>query len=144
MKRAVKFLKLTPNDRHILVAGVFLIVSIRLGLCLIPFRTLWRLITRKTEKRSGLQCAELVAESKVVWAIKTANRYIPRTTCLAQALAAQLLFSHYGHSTRLYIGVAKSSAGKLLAHAWVESRGEVVIGGLADIPRYTPLPLLTA
>lgn len=134
MKRAVKFLKLTPNDRHILVAGVFLIVSIRLGLCLIPFRTLWRLITRKTEKRSCLQCAELVAESKVVWAIKTANRYIPRTTCLAQALAAQLLFSHYGHSTRLYFGVAKSSAGKLLAHAWVESRGEVVIGGLADIP----------
>ena len=144
MKRVVKFLKLSPNDRHILVAGLFLVVLIRLGMFCIPFRILWRIINRKIGKHSGLQCAELVEESKIVWAIKTANRYIPRTTCLAQALAAQVLFSHYGHSTRLYIGVAKSEAGKLLAHAWVESRGEVVIGGLDDIPRYTPLPQLTA
>jgi hypothetical protein len=42
----------------------------------------------------------------------------------------------------LRIGVAKGEAGKLEAHAWVESQGRIVIGGLRDLPYFTPLPPL--
>jgi len=31
---------------------------------------------------------------------------------------------------------------QLQAHAWVESQGRIVSGGLKDLWRYTPLPLL--
>jgi len=34
------------------------------------------------------------------------------------------------------------SQGQLQAHAWVESQGRIVSGGLKDLWRYTPLPLL--
>jgi hypothetical protein len=40
----------------------------------------------------------------------------------------------------LRIGVARSEAGKIEAHAWVESMGKVIIGGThVDLKRFTVL-----
>lgn len=49
------------------------------------------------------------------------------------------LLSEFGQSANLKIGVAKSLVGKLEAHAWVESGGEIVIGDLPDLSRYRVL-----
>ena len=43
----------------------------------------------------------------------------------------------------LRIGVMKEASGKLLAHAWVESDGRIVVGNLpGGVGLYTPLPTL--
>ena len=61
--------------------------------------------------------------------IDAASRYVPGATCLVRALAAETLLRKYGHDACLRIGVSKNSSQVLLAHAWVESEGQVVIGG---------------
>jgi hypothetical protein len=43
----------------------------------------------------------------------------------------------------LHIGVVKDDEGRLQAHAWVASRGEIVIGG-HELERYTTLAVLAA
>jgi hypothetical protein len=76
----------------------------------------------------------------IVWSIVVARQYVPVATCLTQALAGQILLTQHGEPALLRIGVAKNEAGKLEAHAWVESRGRIVIGALPELVRYTPLP----
>jgi len=43
-----------------------------------------------------------------------------------------------GYPCGLRIGAAKNGADELIAHAWVESEGRVVIGEF-ELDRYTPL-----
>jgi hypothetical protein len=76
-----------------------------------------------------------------VWAVETAARHgFPSATCLTQALAVQVLLARRGYPAILHVGVARHDK-ELKAHAWVESEGEVVIGGF-ELERYTPLAAL--
>jgi hypothetical protein len=50
------------------------------------------------------------------------------------------LLVQHGEPAVLRIGVIKNEAGNLKAHAWVESRGRIMIGDSRDLFRYTPLP----
>ena len=67
-----------------------------------------------------------------------ASRYVPRATCLTQALTMQVLLERAGYDARLRIGVARGDEGQFQAHAWVESQDGIVIGG-SDLGRYTGL-----
>lgn len=134
-----KFLDLTSSDRQLLLSAVFLIGTIRLGLWLLPFATWRRLVARMTQTTKELPTQ--VSLNKVVWAVAVASRYMPgEVKCLAQALATQILLAQLGYQTQLRIGVAKGERGQLKAHAWVESQGKIVIGGLKNLGHYTPLP----
>lgn len=145
MKRLRKFLHLTSGDRRLLVSAALLLGMIRLGLWLLPFQTLRRLLARMIQTTSVLQDTDQVSVDQVVRAVAVASRYMPGgVKCLARALATQVLLGRRGHRADLRIGVAKGSAGQLEAHAWVESQGRIVIGGLKDLARYTPLPNLEA
>ncbi len=64
-----------------------------------------------------------------MWAIAVAGKYMPGTTCLSLALAAQRMLNREGYPAHLHIGVAKDHTGSFGAHAWVESDGRIVIGG---------------
>ena len=57
-----------------------------------------------------------------------AARLVPRATCLVQALAGQWLITRKGASAALRFGVAKGAVG-VEAHVWLESGGQVVLGG---------------
>lgn len=59
--------------------------------------------------------------------ILAASRYVPRATCLVQALAGYILFSKYGYSTSIKIGVLTEN-GEFEAHAWLEHDEKVVLG----------------
>ena len=143
MKRLRKFLYLTASDRQLLVSAGLLLGTIRLGLWLLPFQTWRRLLVRMTQTAEELPQTNQLCVDKVVWAVEVASRYMPgRVKCLARALATQVLLGRCGHLAQLRIGVAKSEQGQLEAHAWVESQGRIVIGGLKDLARYTPLPPL--
>jgi hypothetical protein len=127
---------------HLLGKSLLLLGAIRLGLWLLPFRTLRHLVARAAQARPELRESDQASVDRVVWAVTVASRYVPKATCLTQALATQVLLARRGHSVHLRIGVAHIETGEFQAHAWVECHGRVVIGG-ADAPvRFTPLPPL--
>jgi len=132
----LRFLRLSPAERTLLLQAALLLWGVRLGLWALPFRTLQRLLARLRGASS-----QHAALGKVVWATEVASAFVPAPTCLTRALAAHTLAARYGHPTELRIGVA-TRAGNFEAHAWLEHRGKVLLGGLRDLSRYQPLPPL--
>ena len=144
MKRLHKLISLTSSDRQLLVKTALLLGIIRLGLWLLPFQTLRRLVVRMIQTTS-VQKQDQVFVNKVVWAVRVVSRYMPgKVKCLARALTTQVLLGRCGYQSQIRIGVAKNKQGQLEAHAWVESQGRIIIGGLKDLGRYTLLATLEA
>lgn len=142
MKRLRKFLRLSAGDRNFLIVTFCLLAAIRLGLVLIQFNQLLKLLTKISYTRESLPSTNQVSVGKIVWTVNKVTRYVPGAKCLARALTTQVLMRRYGHSGELRLGVAKAGTGKLEAHAWIESQGLVIIGNIPDLSRYMPLPSL--
>ncbi len=142
MQRLHKFLGLSSAHRRLLVTSALLVGTIRLGLWLLPFQVLRLRLAGMARTANKVQQGDQATIDRVVWAVKVASRYVPKATCLTQALAAQVLLSRRGYPVRLRLGVAKGEAGQLRAHAWVESQGRIMIGGLEALSHFTPLPPL--
>jgi hypothetical protein len=141
MRRLGRFFRLPASERWLLVKAALLLGAIRVGLWLLPFRTLRSLLDRAAAFRRVRE-TDLESTDVVVWAVEVAARYVPAfDTCLTRALATQMLLSRRGCPALLRIGVVRSLEGKFEAHAWVESDGRVVIGGY-ELERYTPLAAL--
>lgn len=58
----------------------------------------------------------------IVEATGRAARLWPRTSCLAEAIAARWLGQRYGHALDVVVGATRTGEG-LAAHAWVEQDG---------------------
>jgi hypothetical protein len=136
MSRLNKFLRLSFSEKILLVRIWVLLAITRLGLSLLPFTTLRKILTVISPliARDG----EALSEDLLVWAVGAASRYVPRATCLAQALAVQLLLKQSGRQASLHIGVNGVEGDHLDAHAWVVSQGRVLFGG-SNLARYTHL-----
>jgi hypothetical protein len=101
---------------------------VRIALWVLPFRILQKWAAKLTpEERTG-GAEDRKSIYNVVWAISAAARRVPRASCLTQALAAQVMLGRRGFHTSLQLGVMKNEAGNLDAHAWVERKGEILIG----------------
>ncbi len=138
-----KFSHLTTAERWLLIKAALLLETIKLGMWLLAFRTLRRLLTRTAHTpRARLAHAARPSAERVAWAVEAASRHTPGIkTCLAQALAAQVLLARRGYPALLHIGAVRGEREQFEAHAWVETGGKVVIGG-SDLGRYTPLAVL--
>jgi len=143
MGRIRSLLRLSARDLWLLITSALLLVAIQSGLKFLPFQTVQRLLTRISQSASSRQAADRRSIGRVVWAVDTVSRHIPGiSTCLTRGLVAQALLCRYGHPAQLRIGVAHSDAKQLQAHAWVEIDDTIVLGGLQDLARYVPFPLL--
>lgn len=68
--------------------------------------------------------------ARAVWAVKEAgNRLFPDDPCLPQALVVHRMYRSRGLPSEIRIGARRDERGRFTAHAWVESRGKVVVGG---------------
>lgn len=142
MKRLRKFSRLSGIERRLLLKAALLLVVVRLGLWLLPFETLRRLLVGFSEGPVRLRNTDQSSEGEVTWAVEKAGRFMPwAATCLTLALTAQVLLLRRGHGAVIHIGVAKGGAEHFLAHAWVESGGKIVIGD-HELERYTPMASL--
>jgi len=139
MSRLPKLLSLPASDRRLLLRAAAVLGAIRLGLTLLRFPTVHRLVTNAARPATGPGGRAAASPDRIVWAVTTASRCVPRATCLTQALAAQVLLGRHGHAAHLRIGVARGAAGQFQAHAWLESGDRVPIGGLGRT-RYVALP----
>jgi hypothetical protein len=139
MSRLNKFLHLSFSEKTLLVRIWVLLAITRLGLSLLPFTTLRKVLTVTSPliARGG----EALSEDLLVWAVGHASRYVPRATCLAQALAIQLVLKQSGRQASLHIGVNGVEGDHLDAHAWVVIQGRVLFGG-SNLSRYTHLVAL--
>ncbi|MBE9213098.1 lasso peptide biosynthesis B2 protein [Plectonema cf. radiosum LEGE 06105] len=140
MKLLRKFWNLRKVDFYFLFVTFLLLGVIRLGLWLLEFRILLKIVNKLNTKKLPLPNATL---GKIIWAVNVTTRYMPGgAKCLARALTTQILMNHSSFSPELCIGVAKGHSGELEAHAWIKYQGYVVIGYLPDLPRYIQLPSL--
>jgi hypothetical protein len=132
---------LSRPERRRVMKSLVLVALVRLGLWLMPFRTIQRVcayLGRPSRSRRG----SAAGTREIVWAVRLASRYVPRATCLVQALAAQILLGRHGQAGQVHIGVALDAERGFRAHAWVESEGEVLIGGSEELDGYAPLLVL--
>jgi hypothetical protein len=142
MRQLYKFLTLPSDERILLARAGVLLVFIRLGLGLVPFPTLRRLVVGRPRSVEGAHRDDQRRADQVVWAVTTVNDRLPRwaTTCLSSALAMQALLARRGLLSRVHVGVRRGPLGELAAHAWVERDGRILIGGsAADLAEFSPL-----
>jgi Transglutaminase-like superfamily len=122
------------------VRVAILLWAVRIGLWIIPFQRLHDLLTQTRLGSFIPHQQELAYTEKITTSVKRMRRFVLAATCLTQALVTEKLLHEAGLPAAMRIGVARSDAGKIEAHAWVESNGEVVIGGShADLSRFTIL-----
>ena len=108
----------SPQDYILLATAAFLLILIRMGLALLPFRTLLRIL-RRLRQPSG----NTAEPDRFVWAVTAVAHRLPFAgSCLCQALALQLLYGRAGIDAELKIGVRHSADGGLDAHAWLEGQ----------------------
>ena len=81
----------------------------------------------------------LLQVHEIARAVRAASRMVPGATCLTQALAGQILLSRAGYDSELRIGVCRHAEHGFEAHAWLEHRGEILLGELGDLSRFTPM-----
>lgn len=141
MAKLRKFLILAPTERRLLWKAGTLLAVVRLGLYLLPFQTLCRFLVYLNRIFPSSTQFEASFSSQVFWSVATAGQYIPKATCLSQALVVRMLLERAGIPCRLYIGVAKDKSGGLEAHAWVESQDQVFLGDVCPLG-YTSFPAL--
>lgn len=96
--------------------------------------------TRAAVRRCRAAVRPLVggSDSAIVWAIEAVGRRLGRlSTCLTRALTGELLLDANGAPVTLTIGVRRTHAGALEAHAWLARNDRVLLGGTSE--GYVPL-----
>lgn len=73
------------------------------------------------------------------WHVFHAAQFVPHATCVSRALTAHFILRRQGFASTIRVGVATEN-GSLLAHAWVLSGDQVVVGNEAgELDRYSAL-----
>jgi Transglutaminase-like superfamily len=144
MRRLCRFLHLSWTDKALLLQAFFLLTVVRLGLWCLPFQTLRKLLARTAARGSvsvPRHSGQADPSQRVIWAVAVVGNHFPSIgTCLMQALAAHVLLGRRHCPAQLHIGVTRDGKGKFLGHAWLESNGNVILGGEAlRQQHYTPL-----
>jgi hypothetical protein len=119
----------------ILLRAVPLVCAVRLALWMVPFAKLRQGVAALARPHSRRESGYSV--DQLSWGVRAVSRYVPRASCLTQALVLHILLRREGLPSRIQVGVSKDS-GLFEAHAWVESQNRVVIGD-SGLQRYTPM-----
>ncbi|MEN6553263.1 MAG: lasso peptide biosynthesis B2 protein [Methanobacterium sp.] len=123
------FMKLSSREKHLALQSLFWVLRVRLMIWIFPFPHVQKRVQKmaSSASRKDSKPDPGVSMPRIRFMIIMASRYIPRATCLVQALAGHILFSKYGYSTLIKIGVLNED-GFFEAHAWLEQDGNVVLG----------------
>ncbi|MHB1312595.1 MAG: lasso peptide biosynthesis B2 protein [Gemmatimonadaceae bacterium] len=127
---------LPAGERRLALQALGTLSVVRLLLRLYPFGRVREIVDRWAAATGAAPDATFAGA--VRRAVDRAARTIPGSSCLPQALTAELMLRRAGRSARVSIGVAPDGQ-PLDAHAWVESAGILVTGDSADLHRYRTL-----
>ncbi|MCL7959678.1 MAG: lasso peptide biosynthesis B2 protein [marine benthic group bacterium] len=135
----------SPEERGAVTRAGLLIVTLQAMLRVLPFQKVMDGVYRvaRPPASAGFGHGEHSQFDRdlAVWAVEAAGRkLLSRNPCLPKALAVLILFRRAGEPAELRLGVAREADGPVEAHAWIESSGQVVIGGDVPLETYTRLP----
>ena len=134
-----KFISRSWPDRVLLVRAFGLVSAVRIGLWVLPYRVVRKLVEVPVADVEVPPSEELGRLRRTVGAVEAmSRRLLGDKPCLTQALAAQRLLRQEGIDSKLCIGVSKDG-GEFLAHAWLERGTRVLIGGRHSPSAFTPL-----
>lgn len=125
------FLRLSGNDKKLILRTLLLMMKIRLMLWIMPFQKIQGSLAPVKPLNNDTPV------SKLIWSVRVTSHYVPGSTCLTKALTGYELLSKHGYQSLIKIGVGKSAEGEFEAHAWLEYQDEVVIG--ESEKEYVPL-----
>ena len=128
-----------PRQKRLALEAAINLLAIKAMLTLLPSKK-W---LAGPVRAAGPACEPLPEQqvAEVVWAVDRVSRRFPGFfTCLPRAAAVQRMLSARGAAATLAIGVARDAGDRFEAHAWVEHRGQVIIGRIPDLDRYHQLP----
>ena len=142
MRRVRKFIQLSASRKLLLFKATLFLACVRVGLSLLAFGTLRRLLSHLAHFGDKKQIPPKTEIDDIVWGLGAAGHAFPMIgTCLSQALAGHAWLGSKGYSTDLRIGVNHESGGKFSAHAWLQRGDAVVMGYIGrEHERYTAFP----
>ena len=127
MRRAAKFVSLPWRDQWLLLSALGTVCVMRVRLAVLPFRR-GRGYCRRVAGNGSSATPERIA-----WAVDRASQFFGKATCLPRALAGHAMLARRGFDSSIHIGVAAGDSGQLrsplLAHAWLERQGRILLGG---------------
>lgn len=130
--------RLTAADCRLLVCAHLVQTLALAAVVCAPILTARRALARI--RRGAIALCGPSAEPRLIWAIEASARWrVGPSTCLARALAAELLLPAVDRPLTLVIGVTSPVEGHLKSHAWIERDGRVIIGGSESRRHYLPL-----
>lgn len=141
-QRARRFLGRPLRDQAFVLKSLGVVLAVRVALSTIGYRRLKTVLPTTPAAGAAPEAGSPPprAVARVAWAVTLASRFVPRATCLTQALAGQVLLAREGYPSTIRVGARQSEAGEFLAHAWLLCGPTVVLGGLAgDLDRFAPL-----
>lgn len=133
-----KLIRLTFSEFLLLIRAFTLVMLVRVMLVLVPYKKVIEIMRRFSSGR--VMSDDSTDPGKLAWAVRAAGRrLLGGKPCLTEALVLDVLLRRRGISSEIRLGVTKGQNGALLAHAWVESNGRVVIGRKSSEFIYTRL-----
>ena len=119
------FLALSNRERLLVAEAAVLLVGVGAAVRVVAY----------TRVRSALEAVPAsflgsgTLRERIGWAVDAADGAIPGDrSCLVRALVAEAMLERRGYETALRFGVDGAGA-DVEAHAWLESGGEIVVGG---------------
>jgi transglutaminase superfamily protein len=139
MKRINKFIQLTLAEKSLLFRCAGAVAFSTVGLRIFPWHRLQSVLLKIAGRQTRQLHSSRPTVEQIKWAVRASSHFIPKATCLPQALAAQYLLVRCGYAADFQIGIARNQGGKLEAHAWVVGENQTVIGEVKELERFTPL-----
>lgn len=126
--RLRRFRSWKPHQRRLALEAVFFLLSARLLVMVIPFRYYHRLLGRQ-----GLESdREVVVDRQArrsAHTVQVVSKYcFWQCRCLTQAIALKFILRRRRINCTVYLGVARSEADGLRAHAWLRCGQEILVG----------------
>lgn len=142
MSKLRKFLALSWSGKGLYLNTAFWLLAVKAGLYLLPFERLRGWLARFDEPAG--QSAEMEEMRAIIEAIERVAQTLAllRINCLPQALVGHRLLGRKGFDVQLKIGVVKNPGDRLVAHAWLEYQGQVILGNLRGLEQFAAFPAL--
>ncbi|OFV94540.1 MAG: hypothetical protein A3H28_11795 [Acidobacteria bacterium RIFCSPLOWO2_02_FULL_61_28] len=145
MGKLAKARDLSRGEWLLLLQSSVFLPAVRCGLKLLPFKTVMALFAGKQslDALDGKRVrSDRIRPDRLAYLVEVAScHHFLKPTCLEKALLLIRILRQRGLEADLRIGTAKTD-GRFEAHAWVEHRGQVLLGG--PVERYSPLLPLEA
>lgn len=135
IERLARYARLVRRHSVLLLKTAVTLAVIRLTLSTRGYRPVLRHIGSVVPHPDRRIPLELLS-----WAVEWVAPFVPRASCMTQALALRYLAAREGQHCTIRIGVKQETGKPFEAHAWVIADGKTIIGGTDEnIATFTPI-----